>query len=150
MDVLKMGFITIIFLSFLFSLYFLALHFVFKNSKFTDQASAKLLRKQSKKDVPVYGRNFWRGPIHQVMTIKNQTTGIYIYEVNGKSYKKRYKDLVTSNQMANTILISYIKKFPKISYVKSDIIGAKFWIYSLTCAFMGILALLGYFEIILK
>ena len=107
------------------------------------KVTASLIDVKHKKDVPVYGQRFFRGPIRVVMIIKNYSKGKYEYQVNQKHYTIRYIEFVTSKQMPRFVSVVYIERFPKIAYVKTDINNQKFDIYSIVLVLFGVLFMLG-------
>ena len=80
---------------------------------------AFLMDVNHKKDVPVYGMHR-RGPIRVVMVLKHYSKGLYEYSVGQKRYTIRYAEQATARQMPRTISVTYLKKFPKIAYVKNE------------------------------
>ena len=87
------------------------------NKNSVAKVTATLIDVKHKKDVPVYGQRFFRGPIRVVMKIKNYSKGKYEYQVNQKHYTIRYIEFVTSKQMPRFVSVVYIERFPKIAYV---------------------------------
>ena len=92
-----------------------------KESKWVGRAPASLKATKHKKDVTLYGRTPLGTGI-STMFIKNMTKGTYTYTVNGKNYKRRVtKYLTTPRQTSYLTSAFYIKKFPRISYLKEEI-----------------------------
>ncbi|MBQ8769499.1 MAG: hypothetical protein IJZ15_07670 [Oscillospiraceae bacterium] len=124
-------------------LFFLIYRTFEHNKNSVAKVTASLIDVKHKKDVPVYGQRFFRGPIRVVMKIKNYSKGKYEYQVNQKHYTIRYIEFVTSKQMPRFVSVVYIERFPKIAYVKTDINNQKFDIYSIVLVLFGVLFMLG-------
>ncbi|MBQ5765347.1 MAG: hypothetical protein IIW03_04305 [Clostridia bacterium] len=124
-------------------LFFLIYRTFEHNKNSVAKVTASLIYVKHKKDVPVYGQRFFRGPIRVVMKIKNYSKGKYEYQVNQKHYTIRYIEFVTSKQMPRFVSVVYIERFPKIAYVKTDINNQKFDIYSIVLVLFGVLFMLG-------
>ena len=124
-------------------LFFLSYRTFEYNKNRVAKVAASLIDVKHKKDVPVYGQRFFRGPIRVVMIIKNYSKGKYEYQVNHKHYTIRYIEFVTSKQMPRFVSVVYIERFPKIAYVKTDINNQKFDIYSIVLVLFGVLFMLG-------
>ena len=124
-------------------LFFLIYRTFEHNKNSVAKVTASLIDVKHKKDVPVYGQRFFRGPIRVVMKIKNYSKGKYEYQVNQKHYTIRYIEFVTSKQMPRFVSVVYIERFPKIAYVKTDINDQKFDIYSIVLVLFGVLFMLG-------
>ena len=93
-----------------------------KESKWVGRTPASLKATKHKKDVTLYGRTPFGTGI-TTMFIKNMTKGTYTYTVNGKTYKRRVtKVLTTPRQMPYLTSAFYIKIFPRISYLKEDLV----------------------------
>ena len=129
-------------------LFFLIYRTFEHNKNSVAKVTASLIDVKHKKDVPVYGQRFFRGPIRVVMKIKNYSKGKYEYQVNQKHYTIRYIEFVTSKQMPRFVSVVYIERFPKIAYVKTDINNQKFDIYSIALVLFGVLFLLGGFSVL--
>ena len=103
------------------------------------KATATLKYTKHRKDVPVYGRNSTFGPIRVVMIIKNWSKSLYEYKVNDKTHKIHYIEYVTSRQMPFVVQVIYLKKIPRIAYVKTDTNFHNFEIYSFVALMSAIL-----------
>lgn len=92
-----------------------AVYIIFeKFPQLTEKTGATLRERKHKKDVVIHVR---RGPD---MHIDHLVKAVYTYRVGEKHYVKRYTHLhCTFNQTPKSIPIVYLKKFPKISYVKT-------------------------------
>lgn len=106
--------------------------FEHQNNK-TAKTGAFLKDVKHKKDVPLVGRR-WR----IVSVIKDQSKGIYKYTVNNKSYKIRYVEFVTLRQMPQIVQVIYLKKFPRIAYVKTDTSLPPFMVHTLVSAVFAV------------
>lgn len=149
MQIFAIVFIALGILSFLVAGVFFLIYRMFEyNTNSIAKVTASLIDVKHKKDVPVYGQRFFRGPIRIVMKIKNYSKGLYEYQVNQKRYTLKYVEYVTSKQMPKFVLIVYIKRFPKIAYVKTDVNTQRFDIYSMVSTFFGVIFLLGGFSIL--
>ena len=124
-------------------LFFLIYRTFEHNKNSVAKVTASLIDLKHKKDVPVYGQRFFRGPIRVMMKIKNYSKGKYEYQVNQKHYTIRYIEFVSSKQMPRFVSVVYIERFPKIAYVKTDINNQKFDIYSIVLVLFGVLFMLG-------
>jgi hypothetical protein len=91
-----------------------------KESKWVGRAPASLKATKHKKDVTIYGRVPGEG--RKRLFFKDMTTGTYAYTVNGKTYKRRVTNVLTTpRQMPYLTSAFYIKIFPRISYLKEDL-----------------------------
>ena len=107
------------------------------NQKYIGKASATLGETKYKKDVTIYGSDLYRRcfPIK----LKHYSKSKYNYVVNGKHYKLKYWEASTAKQMPRTLLVVYLKRFPKIAYVKNDISTNNYDIYAITTLMFGVL-----------
>lgn len=133
----------------LISLAFFASYAVFTRfpSK-TDRALGKLVKYTHKRDVPVYGRKY-SGPIRRVGKIKNLTKTRYVYTVNGREYRVKYSFTSRPKSVPNSPWIRYIKRFPRISYVKGDDFGRsefEFFLKGFLFAFLALMLILAPFS----
>ena len=112
------------------------------------KATASLMDVRHKKDVPVYGHRFFRGPIRVMMRIENYSRGKYQYEVNQKTYTISYSEHATARQMPKFVSVVYMKRFPKLAYVKTQTHTQHLDIYSLASGLLGILFLLCGFSVL--
>ena len=112
------------------------------------RVTAKLIDVREKNDVPVYGQRFFRGPIRVMMKIKKYSKGKYEYQVNRRSYIIQSVEFVASKQMPKVVSVVYIKRFPKIAYVKTDINNQKFDAYSIVFVLFGVMFLLCGFSVL--
>ncbi len=132
-------------LSFLIAASFFFIYTTFKyNKKMTDRVTASLIKVKHKRNVPEFCSNLPYGPIH-IKIIKNRSKGLYEYSVNQKRYKIRYIEYVTSRQMPRMLSVIYLRKFPKIAYIKTDVCTKlyTFHIFSIIFAFFGIFLLIN-------
>ncbi len=61
----------------------------------------------------------WGGRRRDVF-LKHQSTAKYEYRVNGKTYAVKHAEFVTAKQMPRMVSVMYLKRFPKIAYVKDE------------------------------
>lgn len=138
-------------LSFLFAVCSFVIYRAFEhNEKSTDKVVASLIGVKHKKDVPVYGQrnSIIGGPIRLVMKIKNYSKGTYKYFVNEKSYKIRYVEYVTPKQLPRIVSVVFLKRFPKIAYVKTEVNTQRFDIYSMVSVLFSVMFLFGGFSVL--
>ena len=83
-----------------------------------------------------------------VKKIKNYSKGNYEYRINQKRYTIQYVEHVTSKQMPKFVLVVYVKRFPKIAYVKTDINTQHFDIYAVVSVLFGVLFFFGGFSVL--
>ena len=108
-----------------------------KEHAWVGRAPASLKETKHKKNVTLYGRDHVHGTVKS-MFIKDMTKGTYVYTVNGKTYKRRVtKYLTTPHQMPYLTSAFYIKKFPRISYLKDD--WQLYDIYAIMSLFFSVL-----------
>lgn len=105
--------------------------------------TATLRQTRHKKNVPVYERNGFRAPPRVVMILKNWSKSVYEYTVNNKTRKIHYVDFVKARQMPRTVQVEYLRKFPKIAYVKTDTNSHNFEIYSFVSLLFAVMFALG-------
>ena len=92
-----------------------------KDSVWVGRTPASLKATKHKKNVTIYGRVPGEG--RKRMFFKDMTRGTYAYTVNGKTYKRRVTNVLTTpRQMPYLTSAFYIKKFPRISYLKEDVV----------------------------
>lgn len=114
-----------------------------KETRWVGCAPAHLKDTKHKKNVTLYGRDHVGGPVKS-MFIKNMTKGNYVYSVNGRNYIRRVtKYLTTPRQMPYLTTAYYIKKAPRISYLKDDwqlydIYAIMSLFFSVMLIFMGV------------
>ena len=77
--------------------------------------------------------------------IKNYSTGIYEYNVNGKIYKIRYESAVTARQMPYIVSVCYFKRIPRLAYVKRHDTFNMFWFYAVLSALFAAVLIFGGF-----
>ena len=114
------------------------------------KAPATLQSAKHRKNVPVYEKSSPRAPRRVVKTIKNWSRGTYIYTVNGKTYRIRYVEFVPLRAMPVIVQVVYLRRLPRIAYVKTDTGAPHFAIYafgavmfSVLSAVWGLFAVLG-------
>jgi len=74
-----------------------------------------------KKNVKLYGQKHPGGHHwHVIGIIKDWRKGTYEYVVNNKTYKRHHIAYDDPGGLPYTAPIVYLKRFPKISYVKTD------------------------------
>ncbi len=129
-------------------LFFLLYRMFVYNKNTIDKVTASLIDVKHKKNVPVYGRRFFRRPIRVMMKIKNYSKGKYEYHINQKRYTIQYVGYVTSKQMPKFVSVVYVKRFPKIAYVETDVNTQHFDIYSIVSVLFGVLFLLSGFSVL--
>jgi len=113
------------------------------------KVTASLTDVQHKNDVPVYGNRFFGAPIREIMRIKNYSKGKYEYQVNRKRYTIHYVEYVSSKQMPKFVSVIYIKWFPKVAYVKTDVNMQSFDAYSIISVLFGVMFLYAGFSMLL-
>lgn len=149
MQTLSIVLISLGVISFLAALIFLLLYRMFEyNKNSIDKTTASLIKVKHKKDVPVYGQRIFRGPIREIMKIKNYSKGKYEYHINQKRYTIQYCEHVTTRQMPKYVSVVYIKCFPKFAYVETDVNTSRFDLYSIVSVLFGVLFLLGGFSVL--
>ena len=82
--------------------------------------------------------------------LKNHSTGKYEYRVNGKAYTVKHVQFVTANQMPRMVSVAYLKRFPKIAYVKSEVSFQPYGIVALALAGIGLMILAGGIGVLLE
>lgn len=102
--------------------------------------SATLRSTEYKRDMPVYEKSGPRAPRRIVMVIQNWSKGRYEYTVNDKKYKLHYVDFVSPRQMPRIVRVVYLKKFPKIAFVKTDTNSHYFEIYALAALMFAVIS----------
>lgn len=138
MKVLGICCISIGILLIFISLFLFVIYKIFEKGKGTEKAIATLKTKKNKKNVPVYGKNTPGGPIRIVMIIKNWTKGIYEYTVNNKKYIIHYTDYISPDNISHIVTVIYLKRFPKIAYVKTDADTHNFDVLSIATSLVSI------------
>ena len=80
----------------------------------TAKAYARLTKTKYQKNVS------FRVSPRRYSIAKHYTRSVYIFTVNGKSYKARCHDLQTPKQIPSSLKIVYIKKLPFLFYVNEE------------------------------
>ena len=118
------------------------LYLIFEHRKDLTAGTVAFLKQgKHKKDVAVWSVNRFGGAPHVVTVLKHLTRGVYVYTVGGKQYRIRYTEHVTKRQMPKMLSITYLKKFPLIAHVKTDIALMLYDIYALMAAAFSVLLL---------
>jgi len=100
----------------------------------TGKTGGFLQKTKHKKDVTIYIKDD-NGTI-RTKFFKHLTKGVYKYSVGGKDYKIRDNFFIgTSRQMQKIVPVIYLKKFPRISYIETEIESR--WLYGAVLAFLG-------------
>ena len=142
MKMLGISLVAIGILCLLLSAVLLVIYILFEHCKdHTGSIAATLTDRTHKSNVNVYGRNTVHGPLHITRTIKHLSKGIYEYTVGPKTYRIRHQS--EANSLPHIISVVYLKRFPKIAYVKTAIDGSFFHIYAFTAAALGMIFLVG-------
>ena len=102
------------------------------------KSTGLLRRTKYEKDVAVYGRRSFTGPV-TVTFLKHRSRSVYEYTVNGKTYWIRYEEYVTSRQMPWCVPVVYLKRFPKIAYVNTEVNSHHFEIYALVASMIAVI-----------
>ena len=141
-------FITVCFaiggVSLIASLLLFILHLIFEHKPEKLGKSRGFLKStKQKNNVPVYERSSPKAPRHLAMIIKNMSRSVYEYEVNGRKYRVKYTEPVKASQMPITATVVYLKRFPRISYVKTDTNSHNFGIYAFAALVIAIISVLG-------
>lgn len=105
--------------------------------------TATLGQTKHKTDLPVYGKNGFRAPPRVVMILKNWSKSVYEYTVNDKTRKIHYVDFVSARQMPYKVQVEFLRKFPKIAYVKTDTNSHYFDIYAFVSLLFAVMFALG-------
>lgn len=143
---LKICFIGLGAVLFLISAVFFAIGAVF--TRFpgkTDRAPGRLVKYKYKKDVPVYEKKYRGAPGRRAGTIHHLTMARYVYTVNGRVYRAKCSFMFRPKHVPDNPWIVYLKRFPRISYVKTDDgLGANaFLAKGLLFALLGLLLILS-------
>lgn len=94
-------------------------------------APGQLRGTKYKRDVPVYEKRSPDGPWHISMIIRHWSRGIYEYRVGEKTYRVRYLNFVRRREMPYLVTVAYLKRFPRISYVRTETNSHFFELYAL-------------------
>lgn len=114
----------------------------------TDRTLGKLVEYKYNRDVSVYDRKY-RSPARRVWKIKNMTKTKYVYTVDGKEYRVKFNFISRPKSIPNSPWIRYIKRFPRISYVKCDDSGVgefAFFVRGLLFVFLALMLILALFS----
>lgn len=96
-----------------------------------------------KNNVHIIGANRVGGTPQVVKTVKDRCRGVYQYTVGVKTYKIRYVSFVTARQMPQTVSVEYLKKLPRLAYVKTEVSTQRFDIYAIACLGFSIMCILS-------
>lgn len=117
-----------------------------KETAWVGRAPAHLKSTKHKKNVTLYGKDHFNGPI-KTMFIKNLTHAVYVYTVNGRQYRRRTTHyLTTPRQVSYLTSAFYIKKLPFISYLKDDLV--LFDVQALVVLMISLMLLINGFRLI--
>lgn len=113
----------------------------------TARTPGRLVKYKYKKDVPVYEKKYRGAPGRRSGTIRHLTVARYVYTVNGRDYRVRCSFMFRPKRVPDNPWIVYLKRFPRISYVKTDDgLGANaFLAKGLLFALLGLLLILSSF-----
>ena len=73
-----------------------------------------------------------------------------VIEKNGKAYTVKHVQFVTANQMPRMVSVMYLKRFPQIAYVKSEVSFQPYGIVALALAGIGLMILAGGIGVLLE
>ncbi len=108
----------------------------------TAKTSAKLQKTKHKRDVRIYGSTPG-GALQEVAFLKHMTKAKYMYTVAGKDYMIRDDYFGTPRQTPLFVPIKYLKRYPRIACLYSDISVKDFtFICSSFCWFFPAIAMI--------
>lgn len=138
MDVFSFVLCSFSVISLFISVFFFLICIIFEHCpKKVGKAYASLKQTKHKKNVPVYTKISPSSPITVDTIIENWSKGTYEYKVNNKTYKIHYVNFVPKNQMPFGVQVIYLKRIPKIAYIKTAI--NHFAMYSIAALIFAIM-----------